>query len=64
MGAMDNMKDKARDLAGEHGDKVDQGIDKAGQMAKDKAPDQHDDKIDQGVERGKDAAQDFGGTER
>ena len=64
MGAMDNMKDKARDLAGEHGDKVDQGIDKAGQMAKDKTPDQHDDKVDQGVERGKDAAQDFGGTER
>jgi hypothetical protein len=60
MGTMDEMKDKAKDMAGKHGDKVDQGMDKAGEMAKDKMPDQHDDKIDQGVERGKQAAEDIG----
>ncbi len=61
MGKMDEMKDKAKDAAGQHGDKIDQGMDKAGDMAKEKTPDQHDEKIDQGVERGKQAAEDFGG---
>ena len=64
MGVMDNMKDKARDLAGKHGDKLDQAIDKAGQMAKDKTGGEHDEKIDQGIERGKEAVQDFRATER
>lgn len=64
MGVMDNMKDKARDAAGEHGDKVDQGIDKAGEMAKEKTGGKHDDKIDQGMERGRDAMQDLGEGER
>ena len=60
MGMMDNMKDKAKDAAGQHGDKIDEGLDKAGEMAKDKAPDQHDDKIDQGVDKAQQAADDFG----
>jgi hypothetical protein len=60
MGMMDNMKDKAKDAAGQHGDKIDEGMDKAGDMAKEKTGGQHDDKIDQGVERGKDAVEDFG----
>jgi hypothetical protein len=60
VGALDDMKDKARDAAGQHGDKIDQGMDKAGDMAKEKTPDQHDDKIDQGVERGKQGVEDFG----
>ena len=54
------MMDKAKDMAGEHGDKIDEGIDKAGGMAKEKTGGQHDDKIDQGVERGKDAVEDIG----
>jgi hypothetical protein len=60
MGMMDNMKDKAKDAAGQHGDKIDEGMDKAGDMAKEKTGGQHDDKIDQGVERGKGAVEDFG----
>jgi hypothetical protein len=60
MGKMDEMKDKAKEMAGRHGDKIDQGMDKAGDMAKDKAPDQHGDKIDQAVDRGKQAAEDLG----
>ncbi len=61
MGAMDDMKDKAKQAAGEHGDKIDEGMDKAGDMAKEKTGGKHDDKIDQGVERGKEAVEDFGG---
>lgn len=60
MGTMDNMKDKGKEAAGQHGDKIDEGIDKAGEKVKEKTPDQHDDKIDQGVERGKQAVEDFG----
>lgn len=57
---MDEMKDKAKEAGGQHGDKIDQGMDNAGDMAKEKTPDQHDDKIDQGVDRGKQAVEDFG----
>jgi MT0933-like antitoxin protein len=60
MGTMDNMKDKAKEAAGQHGDKIDEGMDKAGQMAKEKTGGKQDDKIDQGVERGKEAVEDFG----
>jgi hypothetical protein len=57
---MENMKDKAQDAAGEHGDKLAQGMDKAGEKAKQKAGDEHAEQIDQGVERGKDAVEDLG----
>ena len=54
------MMDKAKDAAGKHGDKLDEGIDKAGDMAKDKTGGQHDDKIDQGVDKAQQAADDLG----
>ena len=60
MGAMDEMKDKAKDAAGQHGDKVDEGIDKAGEMAKEKTGGQHDDKIDKGVDKAQEAADKLG----
>lgn len=46
----DNVKNKL----GEHKDKVEKGLDKAGEAAKQKF-DGHDDKIDQGVQKAKDA---------
>jgi hypothetical protein len=57
---MDEMKDKAKEAAGQHGDKVDEGLDKAGGMAKEKTGGEHDEQIDKGVERGKGAVEDFG----
>jgi antitoxin protein of toxin-antitoxin system len=60
MGMMDEMKDKAKEAAGKHSDKIDEGMDKAGEMAKEKTGGKHDDKIDQGVERGKEALEDLG----
>ena len=53
------MMDKAKDAAGEHGDKIDRGIDKAAEMAKDKTGGEHDDKIDQGADRAQQAADDL-----
>ena len=55
-----SFMDKAKDVLRDHGDKVDEGMDKAGAAAKEKTGGKHDDKIDQGVERGKGAVEDFG----
>ena len=41
--------DKAKEMLGQHDDKVDQGLDKAGDMAKQKFAG-HDDQIDKGVD--------------
>ncbi len=41
--------DKAKDLIGQHDDKVDQGLDKAGEAAKQKFAG-HDEHIDKGVD--------------
>ncbi|WP_018156442.1 antitoxin [Demetria terragena] len=39
--------DKAKDLAGENSDKVDQGVESAGDFVDDKTGGQHADKVDQ-----------------
>lgn len=49
--------DKAKKLVGDNADKVDDAIDKAAEMAKDKVPDAHDDKIDKAAEAAKDAVE-------
>lgn len=41
-----SMFDKAKDLLGEHGDKVDEGIDKLGDLIDEKTGGQHADKVD------------------
>ncbi len=60
MGIMDSMKDKAKEVARDHGDKIAESVDKATEMAKERTGGQHDDKIDQGAERAKQALEDFG----
>lgn len=45
------FKDKLMNLGKEHSDKVDQGMDKAGDMAKEKFG--HEEQVDQAVEKGK-----------
>ena len=54
MGMFDNMKDKATEAVDEHGDKVDGGLDKAGEFADEKTGGEHGDKIDQGTDMAKD----------
>lgn len=48
---MGGFLDKAKDLADQHDDKVDQGLEKAGDFADQKTGGKYDDKIDQGVDQ-------------
>lgn len=48
---MSGFMDKAKDAAEQHDDKVDQGLEKAGDFASDKTGGKYDDKIDQGVDQ-------------
>jgi hypothetical protein len=45
------MFDKAKDLLGEHADKVDQGIDKLGDLIDEKTSGEHADKVDTAQEK-------------
>lgn len=45
--------DKAKDLAGQHSDKVNDGIDRAGDMIDEKTDNKYADKVDQGQEAAK-----------
>ena len=48
---MGGFLDKAKDLADQHDDKVDQGLEKAGDFADQKTGGKYDDKIDKGVDQ-------------
>ena len=52
MGMFDKMKDKAAEMAGEHGDQVEQysdtGLDRGEQMAEERFGEAHADQIDRG----------------
>jgi hypothetical protein len=50
----DNIKDKASDLVDDHGDKVGEGLDKAGDLADEKTGGKYSDQIDGGVDQAKD----------
>jgi len=57
MGALDNLKDKAQDLIGEHGDKVNAGLEKAAQFVDDKTGGKYHDKIAGGVDKAQEAVE-------
>ena len=46
-----SMFDKAKDLLGEHADKVDQGVDKLGDLIDEKTGGEHADKVDSAQEK-------------
>lgn len=48
------LLDKAKDLLAGNKDKVEGGVDKAAELAKDKLPDEHDGKVDQAADAVKD----------
>ncbi|MEE4545508.1 antitoxin [Streptomyces sp. V4-01] len=67
MSFMDTLKDKlgmskgkADDMMREHGDKVDQGVDKAGQAADSRTGGKYSSQIDTGEDKAKDAARNYG----
>jgi hypothetical protein len=59
-GKLGMSKDKAGDLAREHGDKIDSGIEKAGRAADSKTGGKYSDRIDTGVDKAKGAVDDYG----
>lgn len=50
----DDALNKAKGLAGENSDKVDQGIDAATEQIKDRTPDQYDKHVDSGADAARD----------
>ena len=54
MGIFDSAKDKASEFAQDNPDKLDQGVEKAGDFADDKPGGQHADQIDKGQDALKD----------
>jgi hypothetical protein len=57
---MNEMKDKATDALGKHGDKADQGIDKAQQMVDDRTGNKYSDQIQKGADAAKDRVRQAG----
>ncbi|MEV2252018.1 antitoxin [Streptomyces sp. NPDC050147] len=69
MGFLQNLKDKlapakvkVAGLAQQHGDKIDQGLDKAAKMVDDKTKGKYSDKIQTGTGKAKDAVDRLAGT--
>ncbi|MDQ2783097.1 MAG: antitoxin [Actinomycetota bacterium] len=63
MGMFDDIKNKAKDLVDGHGDKVDGGIDKAGDFADEKTGGQHADKVDMGQQKVRDGLDSLDGQD-
>jgi hypothetical protein len=59
----DNLKDKAEGLVDQQGDKVGEGIDKAGDLVDEKTGGQYTDKVDQGQQGLKDALDNLDGQD-
>ncbi|WP_189954259.1 antitoxin [Streptomyces alanosinicus] len=49
--ALKNLKDKAEDIAEEHGDKIAQGLEKAGDLIDERTDGKHSDTIDTAVDK-------------
>jgi VIT1/CCC1 family predicted Fe2+/Mn2+ transporter len=67
MSLMDTLKEKlgmskgkASDMMRQHGDKVDQGLDKAGRAVDSKTGGKYSSQIDSGVDKAKNAAHNYG----
>jgi hypothetical protein len=56
----DALKDKAKDVLGDHGDKVDQGVDKAGDFVDEKTGGKYSEQVDQGQQKAKEGLDRFG----
>jgi MT0933-like antitoxin protein len=63
MSLFDKLRRKSTTAVDEHGDKIEQGIDKGADVADDKTGGQHGDKIDAGAEKSKDALDSLDGKD-
>ena len=55
MSFLDDAKKKLDDVVDEHGDKIAEGVEKAGDFLDEKTGHKHADKVDQAAKMGKDA---------
>ncbi|MGW3210214.1 antitoxin [Streptomyces sp. NPDC001135] len=58
--ALKNLKDKAEDIAEAHGDKIAEGLEKAGDLIDDKTGGKHSDTIDTAVDKAQDLVEKLG----
>ena len=56
----DELKNKAKDMIGQHGDKVDKGVERAGQFADEKTGGKHSEHIDKGEDKLKEGLRNYG----
>lgn len=63
MSMFDKIKGAAENLAEQHGDKIEQGLDKAAEVVKGKVADEHDGKVDTAVDKAKDFVGKLGGDD-
>ncbi|WP_433262311.1 antitoxin [Actinosynnema sp. CS-041913] len=56
----DELKDKAKDALGQHGDKAEKGVDGAGRFVDEKTGGQHSEHIGQGTEKAKEGLRNLG----
>ena len=61
MSFLDDAKKKLEDAVDEHGDRIGDGLDKAGRLADEKTGGKHSEKIAGAVDRAKDALDDLDG---
>ncbi len=61
MGFLDDAKKKLTDAVDTHGDKISDGLDKAGRALDEKTGGKHTDKIQQGLDKAKGALDDLDG---
>lgn len=55
----DELKDKAKDALGQHGDKADQGVDKAGRFIDERTGGRHSEHVQQGTDKAKEGLDRF-----
>ncbi|MFF9346422.1 antitoxin [Streptomyces sp. NPDC014734] len=58
--ALKNLKDKAEEIAEAHGDKISDGLEKAGDFIDDKTGGKHGDKIDTAVDKAQEFVEKLG----
>lgn len=56
----DEFKDKAADLLGEHGDKANEGVEKAGDFADEKTGGKYSEQVDTAQEKAREGIDKFG----
>lgn len=62
MGMLDNMRDKAKGLVTQNRDKIETGLEKAGDMVDKKTGGKHSDKIDKGMDKVQEGLDKVAGT--